>query len=289
MEEFDNNDHKLDRIEKILRDSFHPTGNELGKYILYKNGIEDDKSILKLIPRIELHLRKCTECKNLFLELNSEYSDLDNFLSEFQQAKKENKSEPLIIPGKTNVKYFKYSGLVLAVVCLLYFGMFSVSRVVTPASLKYAEIENVSDFYETRGRVTTDFQESLKSFENGDYESSVNWLQKDIADNSTDETVFYSHYLLGLAYLESAHHDILGMFPSYSKNKVNSGIAALNKALSLNNSGKFNSINLDIYFFLAKADLMLNNITDARENLHKVVNEKGSKMSEAKKILAGLD
>ena len=264
MEEFNNSDDKLNKIEKIIRDSYHPTSDELGYYILYKNGIDpENNSFLKIVPKIELHLRRCSECNSLFLELNNEYSDIDNFLKDQEPLKSDNISEQLKIPPKqmvkTPVKYFKFSGIILALACVLYFGAFSVSKLLTPASLKYAYLENASGLYETRGLVTS------------------------------DDTFFYSYYILGLAQLESAHKDILGLFPYYDKIKVNKGIAAFNKALELNKSGKFNNINLDIYFFLAKADLMLNNVTEAKENLKKVVAEKGSNMNEAKKILSGLD
>src|ERR1035437_580689 len=292
MEEFDNTDDKLNKIEKIIKDSYHPTSDELGYYILYKNGVDpENNSILKIAPKIELHIRKCAQCNSLFLELNNEYSDLDNFLKDQETLRIEKKYEQVKIPVKAPVKYFSFksAGLVLAFTFVLYLGVFSVSKLVTPASLKYADLENVSGLYETRGRVTHDFQESLKALENRDYDGTVNYLNKDIVGNRGDQTIFYSYYILGLAYLESAQTDIIGLFPSYDKIKVNRGISAFNKALELNNSGKFRNINLDIYFFIAKADLMLNNVTGAKENLKKVVVEKGSNLNEAKKILSGLD
>ena len=292
MQELDNNDDMLNRIEKILKDSYHPDIEEIGNYILYKNGIEpENKLIIKMIPKIELHLRKCNECNKLFLELNNEYSELDTFLNDHEPLSIENKSEHIKIPANAHIKYFSFKSvsIVLAFTFVLYLGTFSVSKMVTPPSLKYTDLENISDLYETRGRVTYDFQESLKAFENRDYEGTVKWLKKDLVYNHEDETIFYSHYILGLAYLKSAQTDILGLFPSYNNIKVNQGISAFNKALELNNSGKFRNINLDIYFFLAKADLMLNNVKEAKENLKKVVGEKGSKLNEAKKILSGLD
>jgi hypothetical protein len=262
MEEFNNSDEKLNKIEKIIRDSYHPTSEELGNYILYKNGIgSEDKSILRLVPKIDLHLRRCSDCNNLFLELNNEYSELDTFLQNQEPLRIEKKSEQINIPVKTPSKYFSFksAGLVIAFTFILYIGVFSVSKLVTPLSFKYAALEDVSDLYETRG------------------------------SESSDGTFFYSHYILGLSYLEFAQTDFIGLFPSYDKVKVNRGIAEFNKALELNNSGKFPNINLDIYFFLAKANLMLNNLPLAKENLKKVVSEKGSKMNEAKKILSGLD
>jgi hypothetical protein len=289
MQELDNNDDMLNKIERILKDSYHPDIEDLGNYTLYKNGIEpENKSIIKVVPKIELHLRKCIECNKLFLELNNEYSELDSFLLEKLPSGINKISGTKKVQIKPPVKYFKSSGIALAFTCLLLFGLFSVSQLVTPRSVKYANIGSISGHYETRGRVTSDFLESLKSFENQDYENTVNWLKKDIVKNRKDESIFYSYYILGLAYLESSQKDIFGLFPSYDKTNVTNGIVALHKAIELNNSGRFPNINLDICFYLAKADLMLNNIPDAKINLNKVISEKGSNMGEAKKILSGL-
>src|ERR1035437_7841125 len=146
MEEYNNSDDKLNKIEKIIKDSYHPTSDELGNYILYKNGIDpEDKSILRLVPKIELHLRRCSECKSLFLELNNEYSELDTFLQAQEPLRIEKKSEQLIIPVKTPAKYFSFksAALFLAFTIVLYLGAFSVSKVLTPTSLKYAHLENI--------------------------------------------------------------------------------------------------------------------------------------------------
>src|ERR1039457_3649093 len=154
MEESDNNNGKMNKIEKILKDSFHPTSDELGNYILFKNGIDDDKSIMKLVPQIDLHLRKCDKCNSLFLELNNEYSDLDNFLKEHQPRVVGKKSDSAKTTIKPTVKYFKFSGIALAITCLLLISVFSVSQLVTPSPFKFAHIGNISGLYETRGRVT---------------------------------------------------------------------------------------------------------------------------------------
>jgi hypothetical protein len=288
MDELDYNDDDLSRIEKIIRDSYHPTNDELGNYILYQNGIDplEDKSIIKLAPKIELHLRKCSACNKLFLELNREYAELDSFLTN-ESANVKITSEPAVAQrSQFNLK--KYS-ITLITICLLYLASFTVSDLVTPKYYKYAALDNRSDLYETRGRVSSSFQESLKALENKDYESAVKWLNGDINSNQLNETIFYSHYILGLTYLELSKSEFLGLFPSYNPANVTKGISSLNKALELNNSGKYRNINLDIYFYLGKADLMLNNKTGAKEYLFKVVNEKGSHLSEAKNILEGLN
>jgi hypothetical protein len=288
MEELDYNDDDLKRIDKIIRDSFHPTNEELGNYILYKNCIDplEDKSIIKLAPKIELHLRKCSACNQLFLDLNNEYADLDNFMSKEIVGFKIT-PEP-VIAHRTPFNLKKYS-IALITICFLYLASFTASEFLTPKYYKYTVLDNRSNLYEIRGRVSNDFQESLKALENKDYHSAVNWLNQDIISSTGNETIFYSHYILGLTYLQLSKSEFLGLFPSYDQANVKMGISSLNKALDLNNSGKYHNINLDIYFYLGKADLMLNNKSGAKEYLSKVVNEKGSYLSEAKYILEGLN
>jgi hypothetical protein len=288
MDNFDYKDDKLDKIARIINDSYHPTHDDLGNYILFKNGVDPEaNSFLRLIPKIEQHLRKCSECSRLYLELNNEYASLDNYLNEEESLRISKIPEPVVVQHKSFTA--KYSVIALVIVFLVGLASFAISGILTPLPLKYADLKNQSGLYETRGRVTYDFQESLKAFENHDYENAVKDLNKDISDNRGDETIFYSWYILGITYLESAQSDILGLFPSYDKNKVSLGISALNKTLELNNSGKFLNINLDIYFLLGKAYLMVNNKSGANEFFNKVIKEKGSHMNEAKNILSALN
>jgi len=194
MNEMNNGDDEMNNIIKIIKDSYHPTSEELGNLILYQNGIElEEKSFLKLTPKIEDHLRKCSECKTLFLELNAEYEVLNNFLKQ-EAPEKEVVNVPLTIFQPR--KYFRsrYPVITLLLVVIIYLGAVSIYKIITPSYLNYASIENRSDIYETRGRATYDFQESLKALEKKDNESAVNWLNKDIINNKGDETIFYSYY-----------------------------------------------------------------------------------------------
>jgi tetratricopeptide (TPR) repeat protein len=288
MENFDYNDDKIKKIINIIKDSYHPSGEELGNYILYKNGIDpEDQSFIRLVPKIEHHLRKCSSCSKLFLELNDEYASLDKFLIEEKSQRIVKTPDPVLALPK--FYFFRYSGVTLIAVFLIALVTFSVSRIFTPLSYKYADLENQTDLYQTRGRITYDFQKSLMALEIKDYENAVKFLNEDIMNNRGEETIFYSYYLLGVTYLESANTEILGLFPSYDKIKVHNGVTALNKALELNNTGRFRNINFDIYFFLGKAELMLNNKKSASEYFYKVLKEKGSHINEAKNILSAID
>ena len=71
------------QLQKIADHSSHLSEDLLAQYTLYKNGLQpDDRSIIEKVSFIEQHLRKCNKCSELFKELNSEYADADNFVSE---------------------------------------------------------------------------------------------------------------------------------------------------------------------------------------------------------------
>jgi tetratricopeptide (TPR) repeat protein len=137
----------------------------------------------------------------------------------------------------------------------------------------------------SRGRTTDDFELSMKALEDKEYQSAIEYLKSDIDLNSKDETIFYSYYILGLTYLETAEKNVLGLFPSFDKSSAELALQNFKKTIEKNTSGKFQNVNLDAYFFAAKASLMVDDTKSAKDYLNIVVNDKGSKMNEARQIL----
>ena len=72
-------------------------------------------------------------------------------------------------------------------------------------------------------------------------------------------------------------------------NRVEKGEQYLEESIRKNNSGKFNSIKLNSYFYLAKASLMLNDKNKAEKYLNIVIKERGSKMEESKYLLGEME
>lgn len=281
------------QLAKIVAHSSHLTEEELSEYVLYKNGINpEDKSIIGKIPFIETHLRKCSECSDIFKDFNSEYSNLESFLSETIGQNRRSAAENAFVQTevmKSRYRAPRYAFMSVLIIGLVYLSLYIISSFSTPGYYHDAALNDASEFSINRGRATENFQNSLKALDKDNYDDAIGYLQKDIQQNPDDETIFYSYYIMGLSYLETAEHDFLGLFPRYNHDRAIKGAEYLKESVRKNDSGKFTNIKLDSYFYLAKASLMLNDKKSAGEYLSMVINEKGSKMEEAKKLLGELE
>lgn len=260
----------------------------ISEYILFKNGskIEEPAFSVK-IPQIENHLKECNACSKMYLELNEEYIAVDKFISgRFNKSTQTTVDKNIFkYPLKKRSYPTMYIFASLLVIGFLFFSLNLISGFVTTQTTKLAAIGNNSEFYISRGRATDDFQNSLQALDNGNYQSAVKYLAGDIKDNSNDETIFYSYYVLGLTHLKLAEKSFLGLFPSYDKTEAQKALESLEETIKLNDTGKYPNITLDAYFYTAKAYLMMNNKSAAEKYLRMVVKFKGSKMNKAEEIL----
>lgn len=280
-----------EQIAWTVKQSSHLTEEEISEYILYKNGIPGENSIIKRIPFIETHLRVCSRCNETYKELNSEYSDIENFLTEnpLDSERPSDRKQEIIGTSPKKYKTPRYAFASILILGLIYLSLYAVSSFTTPAFYKDAVVLNQSEISVSRGRATENFQNSLKALENNNYDKAIDFLQRDIQQHPEDETIFYSYYIMGLSYLKTAERDFLGLFPGYNKERAEKGKEYLEKSIVKNNSGRFININLNSYYYLAKANLMLNDKNSAKKYLTMVINEKGSKMEEAEKLLGELE
>lgn len=287
--EFYNNYIKLG---KALKKSDHISFDELKDFILVKNNLEpEDQNIFAKIPWIEAHLRQCATCTDQFTMINSEYADVENFLNE-KFASNANKvidsnSNQLRFFRKMNPQYYAFAAVLL--IGVLFGSLFLVSELATPSAIKHASLEDKSDFYISGGRTTDYFQESISALDNEEYNKAISYLKKDIQENSNSETIFYTHYVLGLVYLEIAESNFIGLFPSYNKSNAKDGLKNLQLSIEKNLSGKYQNLSMNAHFYIAKAYLMLDDKENAKKYLKKVIDEKGSKMIEAENILSDLE
>jgi tetratricopeptide (TPR) repeat protein len=285
--------HKYYQTYKSLENSIpiqgHPSVETLGEYSLYKNkNTEINNSIIKIIPEIEKHLRECKTCTNVLLQLNEEYSSIDNFLN--NRIKKENK----VSEEKSKIRHFiinprftyaRISFASILIIGIVYSILFFISSLSITPSEKLGTLDNKTDYYISRGRVSDEFQKSLIALENGNYDGAIEFLEKDIKANPDDETIFYSYYIIGLIKLESARVSLLGLFPYYNNNTVSEGINYLQMSIERNKSGQFSNINYNAYYFIGKGNLMLNNIPQAKKYFELVISNKGGKIDEARELL----
>ncbi len=282
-----------EQLESVVSHSSHLSEEELSQYTLYKNGmVPDDSSIIGRIPFIETHLRKCAVCSGILREFNLEYSDIDSFLSESIVSGRDSSDRSADSRTELSLNRYKaprYAFASIIIVGLVYLALYVVSSFTTPAFYNNAAISSDSQFSINRGRATENFQNSLKALENHNYDEAISYLQKDIKENSRDETIFYSYYIMGLSYLKTAEHDFLGLFPGYNQDRASKGAEYLEESIRKNDSGRFNNIKLNSYFYLAKASLMLKDKEGAKHYLTLVINGKGSKMEEAKYLLGEME
>lgn len=273
-------------VKKALEKS-HISADEMADYILYKNNQEPaDNLISYRIPAIDAHLKECKLCSSQMNEFKNEYSNIGDFVSNnlYQDGKAESSLNENIVLRKNSFKPV-YAFASIIVVGLVYLLLFAVSGITTPDYLQYASITKESEVYLTRGRASEEFLKSFDALENKNYNQAIGYLERDIENNKTDETIFYSYYILGLTYLEMSESKFLGLFPSYNENNVKQGLNNLQSSVELNTTGKFDNIKLDAFFYMAKGNLMLGKKETAKEYLQTVIARKGSKMEEAAVIL----
>lgn len=282
--------NKYNRLNDLVKASSHISQDDLADYVLFKNnnpGKNFDPSRIKFI---EEHIRKCARCSSEFLKLSEEYTSASGFISSNLQ-----KSKTDIHPAyRTGLfffqkKLFRYSFAAVTAVVVLFFSLSVISQFVTPKNVKLAKTEDSSLFYVTRGRASDEFQKGLLALGEKKFDTAINFFEADVNNNKNDETIFYTHYILGLTYLEISEKDFLGLFPSYSESDVNKAVANFKECIAKNSSGNFPDITSNSYYFLAKADLMLGKTVEAKKNLEMVIGMKGSKIDRAKELLNNLE
>ena len=292
LDEVVNNDPQAKRIQDAylnlktaLKKDEHIDEELMAEYVMYKNNLSSDKLIVLLASKVEDHIRKCIKCEKLFTELNAEYCDVDSFVSQ-SVAEQASQEKPVQLKGFSlfnNINTAKYAFASLAAVVVLYLGLFAVSSFTTPDYKK--SFLDGEDFYTTRGRTSELFQRGLDAIDRNDYENAIKFLNDDINNNKSDESIFYTHFILGITYVNKAEKDFLGLFKSFNKEDVQKGIENFERSIALNNSGKFDNLNLDAHYFIGKSYLMIDDKTAAKEHLQLVIEGKGSYYKKAEELL----
>lgn len=275
-------------LKSSLNRNEHIDEELMSEYVMYKSNLSSERLIVMLAKKVEDHIRKCVKCEKLFTELNAEYCDVDNFVSQ-SLIEPVSQEKPAQLKGFflfNNLNAARFAFTSLAAVVVLYLGLFAVSSFITP-DYKNSFL-NGEDFYTTRGRTSESFQRGLDAIDRSDYESAIKFLNDDINHNKSDESIFYTHFILGITFVNKAESDFLGLFKSFNKDDVTRGIENFEKSIELNNSGKFDNLKLDAHYFIGKSYLMIDDKTSAREHLQSVVDGKGSYYKNAEELLKKL-
>lgn len=276
------------QLKTSLKRNEHIDEELMAEYVMYKNNLSSDRLIILLANKVEDHIRKCVKCEKLFTELNAEYCEVDSFVSQsiVEKIKQEKLSQHKTFFFFNNFSVAKYAFASLAAVVVLYLGLFAVSSFTTP-DYKKSFLEG-EDFYTTRGRTSELFQRGLDAIDRKDYDSAIQYLNDDVNKNQKDESIFYTHFVLGITYVNKAESDFLGLFKSFNKEDVEKGISNFEKSIALNNSGRFDNLKLDAHYFIGKSYLMIDDKASARKHLQLVVDGKGSYYKKAEDLIKEL-
>ena len=265
----------------------------LANYVLFEKGDDSDNKIVAILKeKINSHLAKCSICNNEYISLLNEYSEIEVHVSKSIS----NELQPSI--KKTNFSFssffkrtdsIRYAFATLALFVIAYFGLFFISTSVTPDFKKNIFSNEQEDFYKTRGRTSPLFQQGLNAIDNKDYPEAIEFLSMDIKEHQNERSIFYSHYILGITYIKAAESDFLGLFNSYDSEDVNLAIANLKESIDKNNSGDYESLKLDSYYFLGRAYLLINDKESAIVNFQKVISGKGKYSIESSQLINQLE
>jgi tetratricopeptide (TPR) repeat protein len=280
------------RISNAVRHNSHPSLEEITEYVFFRNGLStDNPGIYVLAPLIEEHLRTCNKCEDEFKEVNNEFSETEIFLDDIlrKPINPDSKASLFVRGILQKPSSLKFALLTTITILFLSLSAGIILNITKPQYYELAGLSNKSEFSITRGRSTDDFQKGIEAYDDGNYTQAISFFSNDIKLNHNESTIFYTYYILGLVNLQSAQKNSLGLFPSFDKDKVLSSIADLKACIQRNNTETFPDINMNAYYYLAKANLMIGNKKEAILCLKNVINGKGGKMDEAAKILYKLE
>lgn len=278
-------------LESSLSKGEHINADLLASFIMYEAGDDTNDKVVKILgPKISKHLKECSECKNEYDELKSEYSVITDHVSNSLSEKSESKQGSMFVSSflkKTGA--FKYAFAVIAVLLITYIGLFVVSSSITPDYKKNLFQDEFENSNLTRGRTSPLFQQGMNAIDEKNFPKAIEFLKQDIIEHQNEKSIFYSHYILGLTYLKISESDFLGLFKSYNSENVDLAISNFQLALEKNNSGSYENLKLDTYYYLGRSYLLIQNTESAISNLNKVIEGKGKFAAEAQKLISGLE
>jgi len=281
----------------ILTDSLSVSGHVptdlIASYVMFEKGDDPENKVAALLSqKIKSHFAECSTCREEYKMLMSEFSDIsehvDKALHPEQISKVEFKSIlPLAIFKRSTT--FRYAFATLSILIVAYVGLFFISSELTPDYKKNLFASEWEDVYKTRGRTSPLFQQGLDAIDSKEYDSAIGFLSQDIIDHKSERSIFYSHYILGITYLKASEKDFIGLFRSNDKDNVNLAIANLKESIDKNDSGDYESLKLDSYYYLGRAYLLIDSTDAATANFQKVIDGKGRFSNEASELIFKLE
>ncbi len=275
------------KLKRIFNSSCHLDMEILAEFILYYDGdLGAAEYIPEITDKIEDHLTECSVCNNLYLSFTEEFQRVDDFVSraindnediEFQKG-------PSVF---SRIRKTNFRAVITAIILLLiaYFGMMITSYYSTPSyKINIFEFDAINNSL-TQSRDTELYKQGLTAYNKENFDGAIGLLMEDIIQNKNDNTIHFSHYLLGLAYLKSSENNILGTFRSYDHVRVNEGVGNLMIFIEKNGGSVNERASFDAHYYIAKAYLSIDAIEAAKIHLQIVIEKRGKFYSDAVEIL----
>ena len=134
----------------------------------------------------------------------------------------------------------------------------------------------------TRSSLPDPLSEALSAFHESNYNQSIQDLEISISSNTSDPSLFYAHYVLGICYLYEAQSDFLGRFRIFNAMLINKGIQNFERASVLSGNP---GIEEDCLWYIAKAFIMKKEEEKAIQTFESIIRFEGRRFKEAKEAL----
>jgi tetratricopeptide (TPR) repeat protein len=281
----------------ILTDSLSVSGHVptdlIASFVLFEKGDDSENKVAAVLSqKIKSHLAECSTCNEEYTSLLNEYSDISEHVEKAIHSEPVSKvEEKAFLPSAIfkGASTFRYAFATLSVLIVAYVGLFFISSGLTPGYKKNIFANEQEDFYKTRGRTSPLFQQGLNAIDKSDYSRAIEFLSEDIQKHQNERSIFYSHYIIGITYLKASEKDFFGLFKSYDRENVNLAIANLKESIDKNNSGDYESLKLDAYYYIGRAYLLSDERDSSISSLQKVVDGKGKYSKEAANLISDLE
>ncbi|MBL1215495.1 MAG: hypothetical protein HND52_19165 [Ignavibacteriae bacterium] len=267
----------------------HIAPDILADYILFKSQLQTESAgIFNLADKIENHLRGCDKCTEDFKVLNEEYLSVDEFITDNISQTDINETEITknvfknIFQSRTVYK----SLYAFALLVLFYAGAVFITNYSIPDYNR--EITELSGELNlnSRGRASQEFLMGISELQKGNFENAVLSFKSDLKNNKNSKTIFYTHFILGQAYLRNAKKDLLGINLGFDQDFINKSINEFRNCIAVNNNYQFVNINYDAHYFVGRAYLLRDDKNQAIEEFNKVIENKGRFINEAKELIS---
>ena len=281
-------------LKSSLSDSKHIQTDLLSSFILYEAGEDPGNKLAPIVrDKITAHLNECSTCKEEYDLLLGEYNEVSQHVN--KNIRGEHNSEVDSVKRITFIPEFlrqtnlRFMYVTLTVLLVGYLGLFSFSSLTIPYYEKNIFSESDDNSYLTRGRTSVLFQQGLNSIEQGDYDAAIKYLNEDILENKNDRSIFYSYYITGITYLKAAESDFVGLFKSFNKQDVELAISNLKESIEKNDSGDYENLKLDSYYYMGRSYLLIKEKDLALVSFQKVIDGKGKFARESNDLIVQME